>query len=68
MANQNVSIGAIQNILGHENRNTSEIYLHSIGNTERDAINAYEKATIGSHTEMDSHTESRTVTKLVGNV
>lgn len=68
MANENVPIGAIQNILGHENRSTTEIYLHSIGNTEKDAISAYEKATVGSHAEMDSHTESHTVTKSVGNV
>lgn len=31
-------IGEIQRILGHENRSTIAIYLHSIGETERDAI------------------------------
>lgn len=44
MDNNNVSIGAIQRILGHENRTTTEIYLHSIGSSERDAINVYEHA------------------------
>ncbi|MBP8697598.1 MAG: tyrosine-type recombinase/integrase [Syntrophorhabdaceae bacterium] len=54
MASQNVPIGVIQNILGHENRTTTEIYLHSIGNTEKEAIRAYEEATTNPHTE--SHT------------
>lgn len=67
MANENVPIGAIQSILGHENRTTTEIYLHSIGNIEKDAISAYEKATVGSRIEINSHTESHTATKLAGN-
>jgi hypothetical protein len=67
MASQNVPIGAIQSILGHENRTTTEIYLHSIGNTEKEAISAYEKATVNSHTEINPHTESHTALKLAGN-
>ncbi|MBT3805639.1 MAG: tyrosine-type recombinase/integrase [Desulfobacula sp.] len=35
---QNVPIGDIQRILGHENRKTTEIYLHSIGNSQKDAM------------------------------
>jgi integrase len=54
MEKSNVSIGAIQRILGHENRSTTEIYLHSIGDAERDAIATLEKVNGNSHTE--SHT------------
>jgi integrase len=50
MDGNNVPIGTIQRILGHENRRTTEIYLHSIGEMERDAIAVYEKARQNSHT------------------
>ncbi len=55
MDNQNVPIGAIQRILGHENRKTTEIYLHSIGQSEREAIAIFERASRNPH--MKSHTE-----------
>ncbi|MBF0226039.1 MAG: tyrosine-type recombinase/integrase, partial [Desulfobacterales bacterium] len=54
MDNGNVPIGSIQKILGHENRKTTEIYLHSIGEAERDAILTFEKLQKNSH--MISHT------------
>jgi len=57
MDNSNVPIGAIQNLLGHENRTTTEIYLHSFGMAEREAISTYESARQKSHTE--SHTDKK---------
>lgn len=34
----NVPIGSIQRFLGHQKRETTEIYLHSVGNLEREQI------------------------------
>ena len=57
LENSNIPIGTIQRILGHENRSTTEIYLHSIGDSERIAMLAFEKALQQSHTE--SHTKKK---------
>jgi integrase len=42
MDSLNIPIGSIQRILGHENRTTTEIYLHSIGDSERVAMDLFQ--------------------------
>ena len=39
----NVNISSIQRLLGHENRITTEIYLHSINESEREAIKVFDE-------------------------
>ncbi|WP_130471648.1 tyrosine-type recombinase/integrase, partial [Candidatus Magnetaquicoccus inordinatus] len=59
MDNNNVPLGAIQKILGHRNRSTTELYLHSMDKSDREAMETFERAREReSHTE--SHTESQT--------
>jgi integrase len=48
MDSVNVPLGSIQRILGHEHRSTTEIYLHSLGELEREAMAIYEQVSGGS--------------------
>jgi len=53
MDHNHVPVVAIQKILGHENGTTTEIYLHSMSDTERQAITVYERAR-NSHSNSHS--------------
>ena len=48
----------IQRILGHENRTTTELYLHSIGEGERGAIKVFEDR-FNDFSHRFSHKENR---------
>jgi integrase len=49
-----VNLGSIQRLLGHENRTTTEIYLHSINESEREAIKVFDELEKKSHSKSHS--------------
>ena len=64
MDSLNVPIGSIQRILGHENRTTTELYLHCVGDPERRAMSVFESARKKSHTDSHTGNEKRVSTDL----
>ena len=61
MDTNNVPIEAIQRVLGHENRTNTEIYLHNIGNSERQEIDVYGQARKESNTQTEKHLQETPV-------
>ena len=64
----NVPIGSIQSILGHENRTTTEIYLHSMGKAEKEAMDVLDMQFVNTFSEKvphQSHTNAKRVYRIV---
>ena len=59
MNNMGVPIGVIQRILGHKNRTTTEIYLHTLGQGEKEAMRVLEQACEGKVPHFFPHQEDR---------
>jgi hypothetical protein len=56
-----VPIGVTQRILGHQNRRTTKIYRHTIGDAGREAMNKLEAAPIF---QPDTNPDSKVPTNL----
>ena len=48
-----VNLGSIQRLLGHESRTTTELYLHSINESEREAIKVFDELAKKSHSNAN---------------
>lgn len=59
MDNANVPLGTIQRILGHSQRRSTEIYLHTLGEAERQAMAVFERASEKSLTQVSHDGEPR---------
>ncbi len=67
MENNGVPLGSIQRILGHESQRTTEIYLHTLGKAEKEAMELFEQVsnTKVSHGLSHSGVTQETVSSLV---
>ena len=63
---ERVPVGTIQKILGHENRITTEIYLHSMGEAEKAAMRVFEAASdgFGKKSHPNPHPNGKTERRL----
>ncbi len=55
MEDNGVPLGTIQIILGHESQRTTEIYLHTLGRAEREAIELFEQVSETKVSHRFSH-------------
>ncbi len=67
MENNGVPLGSIQRILGHESQRTTEIYLHTLGKAEKEAMELFEQVskTKVSHGLSHSGVTQETVSSLI---